>query len=149
MSNSDSIPNQLSDMVQARVIQEIARQGFLPFSRIISSSKPFGAPMGALVTHYIPSLLVICIPGGKIYSFILDVEGYPGQFFAIATSFGLIWLRYKRPDLHRPYKAFLSAVWLRIALSIALLVAPFVPRDDVDWRQHLSQVSYAFVGTSM
>jgi hypothetical protein len=131
------------------VIQEIARQGFLPFSRIISSSKPFNAPLGALVTHYIPSFLVICIPAGNIYSFILDVEGYPGQFFSLASSFGLIWLRFKRPDLRRPYKAFLPAVWLRIALSIALLIAPFVPRDGLNWRQHLSEVSYAFVGTSM
>jgi hypothetical protein len=105
--------------------------------------------MGALVTHYIPSLLVICIPTGNIYSFILDVEGYPGQFFALASSAGLIWLRYKRPDLHRPYKAYLVPVGLRTALSVALLVAPFVPRKDLSWRQHLSEVSYAFVGTSM
>ncbi|KAL9096524.1 MAG: hypothetical protein Q9165_001521 [Trypethelium subeluteriae] len=133
----------------ARMIQEIARQGFLPFSRIISSSKPFGAPMGALVTHFVPSLLVICIPAGNIYSFILDVEGYPAQFYALAGSFGLIWLRYRRPDLHRPYKAYLSAVWLRIALSVALLIAPFVPRKSVDWKQHLSDVSYAFVGTAI
>ena len=135
--------------MQARVVQEIARQGFLPFSRTISSSKPFNAPMGALITHYIPSLLVITIPAGKIYSFILDVEGYPAQFFSLAISFGLIWLRYKRTDLHRPYKAFLPVVWLRIALSIALIVAPFVPREDITWREHLSQVTYAFVGTSM
>ncbi|PMD12919.1 hypothetical protein NA56DRAFT_449774 [Hyaloscypha hepaticicola] len=74
----------------ARVVQEIARQGFLPFSQFITSSKPFGAPTGALITHYIPSFLVIIIPAAHIYSFILDVEGYPGQFFSIASSVGLI-----------------------------------------------------------
>ncbi|KAF2092411.1 hypothetical protein NA57DRAFT_69814 [Rhizodiscina lignyota] len=133
----------------ARVIQEIARQGFLPFSRVISSSKPFHAPMGALITHYIPSFLVICIPAENIYSFILDVEGYPAQYFGLASTLGLIWLRFKRPDLHRPYKAFLPALWLRIALSIALLVAPFVPRKGVGLIEHLGQVSYAIVGTSI
>ena len=138
-----------SDVWQSRVVQEIARQGFLPFSDIISSSRPFHAPMGALVVHYIPSLIVICVPVGKVYSFILDVEGYPAQFFAIATALGLIWLRYKRPDLHRPYKAFLSGVWLRVAFAVALLIAPFVPRQDMSWKQHLYQVSYAFVGTTM
>lgn len=105
--------------------------------------------MGALITHFIPSFLVILIPASNIYSFILDVEGYPAQFFAIAGSLGLIWLRYKRPDLKRPYKAFLPAVWFQIAHSVAVLFAPFVPREGLNWGQHLSSVAYAFVGTSM
>jgi hypothetical protein len=105
--------------------------------------------MGALITHFIPSFLVICIPAANIYSFILDVEGYPGQFFSIAGCLGLLWLRYKRPDLHRPYKAFLPAVAVQVLISIAVIFAPFVPREGLDWKQHLSQVSYAFVGTAV
>lgn len=139
----------LSNTFKARVVQEIARQGFLPFSDFISSSKPFGAPMGALITHYIPSFLVISIPAANIYSFILDVEGYPGSFFSIASCVGLIWLRYKRPDLKRPYKAFLPAVGFSIVHSISIILAVFVPREGLNWRQHLSAISYAFVGTSM
>jgi hypothetical protein len=99
--------------------------------------------------HYIPSLLVITIPTGNVYSFILNVEGYPAQFFGLATSLGLIWLRIKRPDLHRPYKAFLPAVGLRIGLSLALIAAPFVPQENLDWKAHLQSVSYAFVGVAM
>ncbi|KAK3671635.1 low-affinity methionine permease [Recurvomyces mirabilis] len=133
----------------ARMIQEIARQGFLPFQATLASIKPFNAPMGALITHFIPSLLVITIPTGDVYSFILEVEGYPAQFFTLASSFGLLWLRAEMPDLRRPYRAFIPAVWLRIALSFALLAAPFVPRSGSTWRQHLSSVSYAFVGTSI
>lgn len=80
-------------MQQARVNQEIPRQGFLPYSRLLSSSKPFGAPMGGLIVHYILSFLVIPLPPHEdMYNFILDVESYPGQFVALATSFGLIWL---------------------------------------------------------
>jgi hypothetical protein len=105
--------------------------------------------MGALITHYIPSFLVISIPAANIYSFILDVEGYPGTFFSIASSVGLIWLRYKRSDLKRPYKAFLPAVALQVAHSIAVIFAPFVPREGLNWKQHLSAVSYAFVGTAV
>lgn len=58
-------------------------------------------------------------------------------------------LRLKRPDLKRPYKAFLPAVWLRVALAIALLAAPFVPRAVQDGHSHLYQVSYALVGSSV
>ena len=75
--------------------------------------------------------------------------GLPWQIFALASSLGVIWLRFKRPDLRRPYKAFLPDVWIRIALSIALLIAPFFPRAGLDWMQHLKQVSYGFVGTLM
>lgn len=139
----------LSDIEQARVVQEIARQGFLPLANFISSSRPFGAPMGDLITHYIPSFLVISIPAANIYSFILNVEGYLGSFFFIASGVGLIWLRYTRPDLNRPYKAFLPAVGFLIVHSISVLLAVFIPRAGLNWRQYLSAISYAFVGTSM
>ncbi|RYP66507.1 hypothetical protein DL769_006018 [Monosporascus sp. CRB-8-3] len=115
----------------ARLNQEIARAGFLGFSKLLSSSRPFGAPMGGLIVHYIPSFLVIALPPSQdIYSFILEVEGYPGQAFALATSIGLIWLRYKRPDLKRPLKAWLPAVVFRSLLSLALLAAPFFPPSE-------------------
>jgi hypothetical protein len=105
--------------------------------------------MGALITHYIPSILAISIPAANIYSFILDVEGYPGSFFSIASGVGLIWLRYKRPDLNRPYTAFLPAVGISVVHSISVVLAVFIPRKGLNWRQHLSAISYAFVGSSM
>lgn len=105
--------------------------------------------MGALITHLIPSFLVICVPAANIYSFILDVEGYPGHIFSIAGAAGLLWLRYKRPDLQRPYKAFIAAVVLQLLYSIAVLFAPFVPQKGLDWREHLASVTYAFVGTAV
>lgn len=89
------------------------------------------------------------IPTGSVYSFILDVESYPWQLIALAVSGGLLWLRVKRPDLKRPYKVFLPAVWLRMALAGALLVAPFVPRAIPDGGSFLYQVSYALVGTGV
>jgi amino acid transporter len=100
------------------------------------------------MVHYIPSLLVITIPSGDVYSFILDVEGYPSQFFTIATAFGLIWLRFRRPDLKRPYKAWLPAVILRIGLSLCLIAAPFFPPPK-DQRPDFFYATYALVGISM
>ena len=131
------------------MVQEIARQGVLPLPDFVASTKPFGAPAGALIVHFIPSFLVICLPAGNVYSFILDLELFPAQYFVLATAIGILWLRRKRPELHRPYKAYLSAVWVRIALSIALLAAPFVPREGANFIQQIFLVSYAFVGTAM
>ncbi|OCK73018.1 hypothetical protein K432DRAFT_438422 [Lepidopterella palustris CBS 459.81] len=134
----------------ARLNQEIARQGFLPFSRLISSSRPFNAPLGGLIVHYIPSLLVITLPpSGDVYSFILEIEGYAGQFFALAMSIGLVWLRHKRPDIHRPYKAWLPAVGIRIALSLALIAAPFFPPANPGGHTRLFNSMYAVVGIAI
>jgi hypothetical protein len=93
-------------------------------------------------------LVIILPPSGNVYSFILEVEGYPAQFFVLATSFGLIWLRYERPDLERPYKAWIPAVLFRIGLSLALLAAPFFPPPK-EQRTGLFYATYALVGTSM
>ncbi|ORY09610.1 amino acid permease-domain-containing protein [Clohesyomyces aquaticus] len=135
----------------ARLNQEIARQGFLPCSSFLASSKPFNAPMGGLLVHYIPSLLVITLPpSGEVYSFILEVEGYPGQVFALAISVGLLYLRYKRPDLKRPFKAWIGAVLLRIVLSIALLAAPFFPSKRKERGEGgIWYATYAVVGISI
>jgi hypothetical protein len=107
--------------------------------------------MGGFIVHYIPSLLVIVLPpSSDVYSFILEVEGYPGQVFALALSTGLLWLRYKRPDLKRPFKAWIGAVVLRVALSLALLAAPFFPpREKLGGQGELWYATYAVVGISM
>ncbi|GKZ67805.1 hypothetical protein AnigIFM60653_001712 [Aspergillus niger] len=131
----------------ARVNQEIARQGFLPWSRVLSSSKPFGAPLGGLIVHYIPSLLVIALPPqGDVYNFILDVEGYPGQVFSLAVTVGLLLLRYREPSLPRPFKAWLPAVWLRVVVCVALLSAPFFPPADGKSDVNFFYATYAIVG---
>ncbi|APA12117.1 hypothetical protein SS1G_10920 [Sclerotinia sclerotiorum 1980 UF-70] len=134
----------------ARVNQEIARQGFLPYSKYLSSSAPFGAPLGGLIVHYIPSFLVIAIPPrGDVYNFILDVEGYPGQFVALAISLGLIYLRYNRPDLKRPFKAWLPAVWIRIAICLALIAGPFFPPEKGNADVGFWYATYAVVGVGI
>lgn len=100
--------------------------------------------------HYIPSLLVIALPPSKdVYSFILEVEGYPGQIFGLATSCGLLWLRWKRPDLKRPFKAWIGAVVFRVLLSLALLAAPFFPPKDGKKEGGIWYATYAVVGISM
>lgn len=129
--------------------QEIARQGILPYSHLLSSSRPFNSPLGGLMLHFVPSFLVITLPPRNVYSFTLEVEGWPGQFFALATAIGLIWLRWKRPELKRPFKAFLPAVWLRALLSIALISAPLIPKAGVTWKRHLETTAYAFVGLGL
>ncbi|SMQ54061.1 unnamed protein product [Zymoseptoria tritici ST99CH_3D7] len=132
----------------ARLNQEIARTGLIPFSRVLSSNAPFGSPLGGLLVHYIPSVLVLAIPTGDVYSFILEVEGYPAQISALAVSFGLIWLRFRRPDLQRPYKAWIPGVVIRMGVSVALLVAPFFP-SPAQKSGVFGAAAYALVGIAV
>ena len=77
------------------------------------------------------------------------MEGYAGQFFAIAVAVGLLLLRHRRPELHRPFKAFLPAAWLRIFLCIALLAAPFFPSKSGHSDVNFFHASYALVALTM
>ncbi|KAE8353799.1 amino acid/polyamine transporter I [Aspergillus coremiiformis] len=134
----------------ARVNQEIARQGFLPWSHLLSSSRPFHSPLGGLLVHYVPSILVIALPPqGDVYNFILDVEGYPGQIFALAITVGLLVVRRREPSLHRPFQAWSLAIWLRIVVCIALLAAPFFPPPDRKGDVHFFYATYALVGAGV
>lgn len=133
----------------ARLNQEIARTGLIPYSRLLSSNAPFNSPLGGLLVHWVPSVLVLTIPSGDVYSFILEVEGYPGQIFAVAISVGLLYLRVKRPDLERPYKAWIPGVLVRMAISCALILAPFFPSEAQQKKGVLGAAAYALVGLTV
>ncbi|UNI18460.1 low-affinity methionine permease [Purpureocillium takamizusanense] len=133
----------------ARLKQEIARQGLLPFSERLSSTMPFNSPLGGLLLTYVPSLLVIVLsPSQEVFSFILETEGYSGQILGLLTGAGLIWLRIKRPDLKRPFKAWTSAVLFRFLLGLALLAAPFFPPSKQP-AGGLYYATYAIVGVAI
>lgn len=106
--------------------------------------------MGGLIVHYVPSVLVIVLPpSATVYSFIADVEGYAGQFFALAVAGGLVLLRYRKPDLPRPFKAWIPAVWLRIVLCLALIAAPLFPSSKGSSDVNFFYATYALVGLSV
>jgi amino acid transporter len=100
--------------------------------------------------HYIPSALVISLPPqGDVYNFILDLEGYPGQIFALSVTVGLLIVRYREPDLVRPFKAWLPAVWLRVAVCLTLLITPWIPPPNWQGDVDFFYATYAIVGLGM
>lgn len=142
--------NRALTTLQARLNQEIARQGFLPYASVLASSKPYGAPMGGLIVHYVPSILVITLPpSSSVYAFIAEVEGYSGQLFAFALGVGLLILRVRKPDLKRPFRAWLPVVWLRLALCVSLLAAPFFPPREGTSDGSIFYATYALIGFAM
>nr|AOR51851.1 amino acid transporter [Phaffia rhodozyma] len=112
---------------QSRVNQELAKEGILPWSKALASNWPFGSPFAGLIVHLIPSVIVILAPPpGIAYNFILDIEGYPGQIINLLVVVGLFYLRWKYPNINRPFKVWLPVAVFFMAAACFLLVAPFL-----------------------
>ena len=116
---------------QSRVNQELAKEGVIPGPRFWASSWPFGSPSSGLLLHFIPSFIVIiAIPFGNAYNFILDLEGYPTAVMNSLVVVGLLWLRWKEPHAERKFKVWLPVAVFFLMGQAFLLVAPFIPPPD-------------------
>lgn len=55
------------------VIQELGREGVLPFSHVFASNKPFNAPLAGMFAQFlVTSSLVVAVPPGDAYLFMLN-----------------------------------------------------------------------------
>jgi amino acid transporter len=63
---------------------------------------------------------------GDAYNFILDVMGYPNAIVALFVTIGQFILRYRAPELHRPFKIWLPIAYYFLAAQIFLIVTPFI-----------------------
>lgn len=91
------------------------------------------------------------------------VEGYPQQIINFALIVGLLYLRWKKPEIHRPFKVWLPvAIFFLVAASfrefssllsplsltsLAVMVAPFLkPANGVGDTPPLPYYLYCLVG---
>ncbi|KAJ4391793.1 hypothetical protein N0V93_005413 [Gnomoniopsis smithogilvyi] len=112
---------------QSRVNQELAKEGVIPYQRFWASTYPSGAPTAGLFLHFIPSfIIIIAIPFGNAFNFIIDVEGYPSSIIALAVVVGLFLLRWKVPDTARPFKVWWPVAAFFLVGQCFLIVAPFI-----------------------
>jgi amino acid transporter len=112
---------------QARVNQELAKEGVIPFPKFWASNWPFGSPSAGLLLHFIPSFIVIiAIPFGDAYDFILDLEGYPASVIDFLVVVGLFYLRWTAPLVDRPFRVWWPVAFFFMVGQAFQLVAPFV-----------------------
>jgi amino acid transporter len=120
---------------QGRLVQELGREGILPFSRLWASNRPFGAPLAGLFEHWLVSMIIMLAPPpGDAYNFILNVISYPLSVVNVFVATGLIWVYLHRAEYQwdPPFKATLPVVVFFLLSNIYLVVAPFVPPEDGD-----------------
>ena len=99
------------------------------FFKSVGKVNKFHAPAAALVVQCIWAA-VLCLSG--TYSQLLDFLIFAVLIFYILTLSGLFILRWKRPDMERPYRAFgypfLPALYLVMAVFIEIQLLRYKPQ---------------------
>ncbi|KAF8899569.1 amino acid permease-domain-containing protein [Mucidula mucida] len=139
---------------QGRVIQELGREGVLPFAAFFSSNKPFNAPLAALVTQWVFSCtFVILPPPGDAYLFMISLSSYSLALINTLVSFGLL-LLYARPEWDPPFRAPKPVVVAFFLSNVFLVVVPFVPPKEGGrtyehlpyWAHAVTAFAVSFIG---
>ncbi|KAJ7917226.1 APC amino acid permease [Mycena leptocephala] len=116
---------------QGRVIQELGREGILPYSAFFASNKPFGAPLAGLLTQYIVScLFVLGPPPGDAYLFMISTSSYSLALINTLVSFGLLLLHtpaYKPFGWAPPFRAPRAITVLFFLSNVFLVAVPLIP----------------------
>ncbi|KAI0766302.1 APC amino acid permease [Irpex lacteus] len=119
---------------QGRVIQELGREGILPFSSFFASNQPYDAPMAGLFSQwFMTSLLVTTIPPGDAYLFMLNASSYPLSIINTLVSGGLLLIRTTGTEISKtyawnpPFHAWYPVIAFFFVSNIFLVFAPLIP----------------------
>ncbi|KAL0574797.1 hypothetical protein V5O48_007170 [Marasmius crinis-equi] len=114
-----------------RVIQELGREGLLPFSAFFASNKPFHAPLAGLFSQYLVSCaFMILPPPGDAYLFMITLSSYSAALVNLAVSFGLLLLytpTFRSWNWNPPFRAYSAVVVIFLISNLFLVGAPFIP----------------------
>jgi amino acid transporter len=117
-----------TSFAQARVNQELGRDGLLPFSRFFAGKNEWDSPTPGLFLHWLISVLVIVVPPpGEIYNFLVDIGGYPVSVISVAISLGLLYLQTSPTEnWQSPFRAKKVYTVIFAASNCLLLVLPWI-----------------------
>lgn len=137
---------------QGRLVQELGREGILPFSSFWASNRPFNAPMPGLFWHWLITVITILAPpAGDAYNFVLkyvpiiresllrplltcnpSLISYPLAIINAFVAAGVIYLYFNRVkrNWYPPVSATLPVVIFFFLSNVYLIAAPFSPPDE-------------------
>ncbi|CAH3042166.1 unnamed protein product [Pocillopora meandrina] len=105
-----------------RLVFVAARDGLMPRLLAMIHVKRF-TPLPSLFFTTLISVIML-IPEASSFSSLVDFFSFAAWLFYGGTFAALLWLRYKRPNMNRPYKIFLLVPISMLLASIYLVVAP-------------------------
>ncbi|CAZ86234.1 unnamed protein product [Tuber melanosporum] len=139
----------------ARVKQEIAKQRILPFSAFWASTSPYGTPVGALILHWIFTVIVIvAVPNygaqDEAYNLVSVLFTYGHTWIGIFVSLGLISLPFHEKFREwRPAVVSIRKLYGLVALYITLNIFVIVLIWWPDPNAKISSYVAPSVGTSV
>eukprot|EP00111_Clytia_hemisphaerica_P021985 TCONS_00064646-protein len=106
-----------------RLIFASARNKHMP-EILAMLHKERNSPIPALIFSYIIALIMI-LPESSNFGTLITYFNFVAWVTYGVTFGSLLWLRYKRPDLKRPYKVFIGIPVVMVFCSLYLVIAPF------------------------
>lgn len=128
-----------TSFAQGRVNQELGKDGLLPFPSLwvtrgsVTGSDRSHTPVAGLLLHWLVSVIVILIPPGEIYAFLVDLGGYPVSVISVAVAGGLLYLHRstleyrKSSSIH--YQARTIYIVIFLVANCLLLILPWISPD--------------------
>lgn len=119
----------------SRVTQELGKHNILPFSRYISSQKPWNTPIVGLAIHAsMNAFTILALPPGEVYETIVDVSTYPVSLFAMLISLGLLYLHFNAETENWTPQLFRAPNTLILIFTLAnavMVIFPWIPPPHI------------------
>jgi amino acid transporter len=130
----------------ARMNQEIFREGFLPFSKFMSSNYPFGTPIFAMLIPIVVTSFFLVVPtSSSVFNYAINLESYPTQVFFGLACLGIIILRRRNPDFVPGIKASMIDIAFMCLFSLTMVMGPLIKPDNSEF-EGLPNYAYTSVG---
>lgn len=120
---------------QGRVVQQLGREGVLPFSLFFASQKPFNSPFVGLFEHWIICVItIVAPPAGDAYNFVVNLISYPLNIINFFVAIGLLWLHFRahrgKIEWTPVIKSPVIVTFFFALSSLYLIVAPYIPPTE-------------------
>ncbi|PIL27658.1 transporter [Ganoderma sinense ZZ0214-1] len=128
-------------LILGAVVQELGREGVLPFSSFFASNKPFNAPFGGLFEQWlVTTSIVLLVPPGDAYLVMLNLSSYPLALINMFISGGLLFIHLPgiclpkklealraSYDWRPPFRAWTPVVLFFFISNVFLVSVPLIP----------------------
>lgn len=117
---------------QGRIVNQLGREGVLPFSKFFASSKPFNSPMVGLGEHwFVVVIFIVASNQGDAYNLVVNLISYPLNVVNLFVGIGLIYLNIQNSrgklTWKPPIKASIPVAIFFCLSNLYLIVAPYIP----------------------
>ncbi|KAE8152054.1 amino acid/polyamine transporter I [Aspergillus avenaceus] len=117
--------------VHSRVTRELALEGVIPASKTLARTTRSGNPSTwtYLFTFCSTGVVILMVPFGDAYAFLIDVTQTQIIFIYLAVVVGLFIIRRKVPRSEYPFRVWRWVAYLFAGFQVYLLISPALSRS--------------------